>query len=143
RFRLRRCDSRHKLPFEYPIIFWTSRDRRLAVRCVYQRGDCDDQGGPIPRVASIAGMNIRLARAVFLFLLAMSLAFALRATLKVLGLYPLACAQRDLRFAFAICHDRLFDAHASQYSDICHNGSSGFGGNADRREMADLGPRTH
>jgi len=33
-----------------------------------------------------AGMNIRLARAVFLFLLAMSLAFALRETLMVLGL---------------------------------------------------------
>jgi len=30
------------------------------------------------RVASIAGMNIRLARAVFPFLLAISLAFALR-----------------------------------------------------------------
>jgi hypothetical protein len=31
-------------------------------------------------------MNIRLARAIFLFLLAMSLAFALRETLMVLGL---------------------------------------------------------
>jgi hypothetical protein len=32
------------------------------------------------------GMNIRLVRAVFLFLLAMSLAFALLETLMVLGL---------------------------------------------------------
>jgi hypothetical protein len=27
RFGLGSCDCRHKLPFEYPIIFWTPRDR--------------------------------------------------------------------------------------------------------------------
>src|SRR5436190_10660524 len=28
RFVIDNCDGRHKLPFEYPIIFWTPRDRR-------------------------------------------------------------------------------------------------------------------
>ena len=34
--------------------------------------------------------------------------------------------------------DRLSDPHASQHCDIYHNGSSGFGGNADIAETADL-----
>jgi hypothetical protein len=58
----------------HPLVAWR-RARSSLIKC---RG----RG----RVASIAGMNIRLARAVFLFLLAMSLAFALRETLMVLGL---------------------------------------------------------
>jgi hypothetical protein len=72
------------LVFDSPLFF----GRRVidAVRCVYQRGDCDHQGDQFPRVASIARMDIRLAKAIFLFLLAMSFAFALRATLIVLGL---------------------------------------------------------
>jgi hypothetical protein len=36
-------------------------------------------------------------------------------------------------------NNRLSDKHASQHSDIYHNGSSGFGGNADSAERADLG----
>jgi hypothetical protein len=39
--------------------------------------------------------------------------------------------------------DRLSDTHASQHCDIYHNGSSGFGGNADIAETADLGRVTH
>jgi hypothetical protein len=35
--------------------------------------------------------------------------------------------------------DRVSDAHASQHCDIYHNGSSGFGGNADSAETAELG----
>jgi hypothetical protein len=35
--------------------------------------------------------------------------------------------------------DRLSDTHASQYGDIYHSGSSGFGGNADSAEDANLG----
>jgi hypothetical protein len=34
--------------------------------------------------------------------------------------------------------DRFSDTHASQHGDIYHNGSSGFGGNADSAETADL-----
>jgi hypothetical protein len=34
--------------------------------------------------------------------------------------------------------DRVSDAHASRHRDIYHNGSSGFGGNADNAETADL-----
>jgi hypothetical protein len=34
--------------------------------------------------------------------------------------------------------DRFSDTHASQRGDIYHNGSSGFGGNADSAETADL-----
>jgi hypothetical protein len=34
--------------------------------------------------------------------------------------------------------DRVSDAHASRHCDIYHNGSSGFGGNADNAETADL-----
>jgi hypothetical protein len=34
--------------------------------------------------------------------------------------------------------DRVSDTHASQHGDIYHNGSSGFGGNADSPETADL-----
>jgi hypothetical protein len=35
--------------------------------------------------------------------------------------------------------DRVSDTHASQHGDIYHNGSFGFGGNADIAETADLG----
>jgi hypothetical protein len=35
--------------------------------------------------------------------------------------------------------DRFSDTHASQHSDIYHNGSSRFGRNADSAETADLG----
>jgi multisubunit Na+/H+ antiporter MnhB subunit len=35
--------------------------------------------------------------------------------------------------------DRLSDIHASQYADIYHSGSSGFGGNADSAETIGLG----
>jgi hypothetical protein len=31
--RIARCDGRHKFPFECPIIFWTSRQQRPALRC--------------------------------------------------------------------------------------------------------------
>jgi hypothetical protein len=35
--------------------------------------------------------------------------------------------------------DRVSDIHASQHGDIYHNGSSGFGGNADSAERSGLG----
>ena len=35
--------------------------------------------------------------------------------------------------------DRVSGTDAERHDDIYHNGSSGFGGNADRAEMADLG----
>ncbi|HST12777.1 MAG TPA: hypothetical protein VLL05_20540, partial [Terriglobales bacterium] len=38
--------------------------------------------------------------------------------------------------------DRVSDPHASRHCDIYHNGSSGFGGNADNAETADLGVST-
>jgi hypothetical protein len=38
--------------------------------------------------------------------------------------------------------DRFSDTHASQHGDIYHNGSSGFGGNADSAETAELGVST-
>jgi hypothetical protein len=34
RFRVERCDGRHKLGFEYPIIFWTPRDVQSPDRLV-------------------------------------------------------------------------------------------------------------
>jgi len=34
--------------------------------------------------------------------------------------------------------DRVSDPHASRHCDIYHNGSSGFGGNADSAATADL-----
>ena len=46
-----------------------------------------------------------------------------------------------LAFALSVAvkgDDRVSDAHASQHCDIYHNGSSGFGGNADIAETADL-----
>jgi hypothetical protein len=39
--------------------------------------------------------------------------------------------------------DRFSDTHASQHCDIYHNGSSGFGGNADIAETADLNAVSH
>jgi hypothetical protein len=36
--------------------------------------------------------------------------------------------------------DRLSDTHADPHENISHNGSSGFGGNADSAETADLRP---
>jgi hypothetical protein len=38
--------------------------------------------------------------------------------------------------------DRVSGTDADRHDDIYHNGISGFGGNADRAEMADLRPRT-
>ena len=38
--------------------------------------------------------------------------------------------------------DRVSDTHADQHGDIYHNGSSGFGGNDDSAETADLRPCT-
>jgi hypothetical protein len=38
--------------------------------------------------------------------------------------------------------DRVSDTHADQHGDIYHNGSSGFGGNADSAETAELGVST-
>jgi len=35
--------------------------------------------------------------------------------------------------------DRVSDKHASQHGDIYHNGSTGFGGNADIAEMNCIG----
>ena len=39
--------------------------------------------------------------------------------------------------------DRVSDKHADRHENIYHNGSSGFGGNADSAETADLRPCTH
>jgi hypothetical protein len=39
--------------------------------------------------------------------------------------------------------DRVSGTDADRHDDIYHNGISGFGGNADRAEMADLRPCTH
>jgi hypothetical protein len=37
--------------------------------------------------------------------------------------------------------DRVSDAHASQHCDICHSGSSGFGGNLDSAEIVIGAPK--
>jgi len=39
--------------------------------------------------------------------------------------------------------DRVSDTHADRHENIYHNGSSGFGRNADSAETADLGRVTH
>ena len=42
--RIARCDGRHKFPFECPIIFWTSRQQRPALRCGLDREPLLDGG---------------------------------------------------------------------------------------------------
>jgi len=39
-------------------------------------------------------------------------------------------------------HARVSDTHADSHENISHSGSSGFGGNADSAETADLGVST-
>ena len=42
-----------------------------------------------------------------------------------------------------LADDRFCGTDADRHDDISHNGSSGFGGNADSAETADLGRATH
>jgi hypothetical protein len=76
-------------------------------------------------VINITNRNAQIAELPFRGLVGTCLQYGV----LVSGVGAIAAVQED---------DRLSDTHASQHCDIYHNGSSGFCGNADIAETADL-----
>ena len=113
------CDRRHKLPFECPIIFRTSREAPAPM----PDGRLHDQ--------KIALTAISIRRIILLLA-------------RTKPAVPPTLSDRFLD-AEVPGDDSVFVADANGDEDIYHNGSSVFSGNAVSAEVADLaaGLRTH